>query len=116
MGAMVSQITSLMIVYSTVYSRRRSKKASKLRVTGLCEGNSPMTGELPAQNFSNAEKVSSWRHINDDIFCETVGLSKLYRQTFNISRIVVGNKIVDHSDVVAASPVDPAPTTSSFPT
>ena len=27
--------------------RRRSKKTSKLRVTGLCVGNSPVTGELP---------------------------------------------------------------------
>ena len=38
--------------------RRRSKKTSKLRVTGLCAGNSPMTGEFPAQTASNAEKVS----------------------------------------------------------
>ena len=29
--------------------RRRSKKTSRLRVTGLCEGNSPVTGEFPAQ-------------------------------------------------------------------
>ena len=28
--------------------RRKSKKTSKLRVTGLCEGNSPVTGEFPA--------------------------------------------------------------------
>ena len=43
--------------------RRRSKKTSKLRVTGLCAGNSPGTGELPAQMASNAENVSiSWRH------------------------------------------------------
>ena len=56
MGAMVSQITSLMIIYSTVYSRRRSKKTSKRRVTGLCAGNSPVTGEFPAQMASNAEK------------------------------------------------------------
>ena len=42
---------------------RRSKKASKLRVTGLCEGNSPMTGEFPAQRASNAENVFIWwRH------------------------------------------------------
>ena len=27
--------------------RRRSKKTSKHRVTGLCEGNSPVTGEFP---------------------------------------------------------------------
>ena len=35
--------------------RRRSKKTSKLRVTGLCAGNSPGTGEFPAQMASNAE-------------------------------------------------------------
>ena len=37
---------------------RRSKKTSKLRVTGLCAGNSPETGEFPAQLASNAENVS----------------------------------------------------------
>ena len=43
--------------------RRRSKKTSKLRVTGLCGANSPGTGEFPAQMASNAENVSiSWRH------------------------------------------------------
>ena len=43
--------------------RRRSKKASNLRVTGLCAGNSPMTGVFPAQMVSNAENVSVWwRH------------------------------------------------------
>ena len=35
--------------------RRRSKKTSKLRVTGLCAGNSPVTSEFPAQIDSNAE-------------------------------------------------------------
>ena len=43
--------------------RRRSKKTSKLRVTGLCAGNSPGTGEFPTQMDSNAENVSIWwRH------------------------------------------------------
>ena len=37
-----------------------------------------------------------------------------YRKTSNISRILVGNKIVDHLDVVGASPVGAAPATSSF--
>ena len=36
--------------------RRRLKKTSKLRVIGLCVGNSPETGEFPAQMASNAEK------------------------------------------------------------
>ena len=41
----------------------RSKKTSKFRVTGLCAGNSPGTGEFPAQMASNAENVSIWwRH------------------------------------------------------
>ena len=39
---------------------RRSKKTSKLRVTGLCEGISPGTGEFPTQMASNAENVSIW--------------------------------------------------------
>ena len=43
--------------------RRRLKKTSKLRVTDLCAGNSPGTGEFPAQMASNAENVSIWwRH------------------------------------------------------
>ena len=40
-------------------------------------------------------------------------LNMTYRQTFNISRTWVGTKIVDHSDVVEAAPID-VPTT--FPT
>ena len=55
MRAMASQITSLPIVYLTVYSRRRIKKTAKLRATSLCEGNLPVTGEFPAQRDSNAE-------------------------------------------------------------
>ena len=43
--------------------RCRSKKTSKLRVTGLCEGNSPVTGEFPSQRASNADNISIWlRH------------------------------------------------------
>ena len=43
--------------------RRRSKKTSKLRVTGLCARNSPGTGEFPAQMASYAENVLIWwRH------------------------------------------------------
>ena len=44
-------------------SKHRSKKTSKLRVTGLCGWNSPVTGEFPAQRASNAENDSIWwRH------------------------------------------------------
>ena len=60
MSAMACQVTSLTIVYPTVYSRCRSQKTSKLRVTGLCEENSPVTDEFPAQRASNVENVSIW--------------------------------------------------------
>ena len=40
----------------------------------------------------------------------------IYRKTSNIRRTLVGHKIVDHSDVVGASPVGAAPSTSSFST
>ena len=45
--------------------RRRSKKTSKLRVTGLCAGNSPGTGEFSVQMASNAENVSIWRRHHE---------------------------------------------------
>ena len=61
--------------------RRRSKKTSKLRATGLCEGNSPVTGEFPSQRASNAENVSIWwRHH---------GLRYVYPQEFAFSIAVV---------------------------
>ena len=54
--------------------RRRSKKTSKLRVTGLCVGNSPGTGEFPAQMASYAENVSIWWRHHDTSRWEFVGL------------------------------------------
>ena len=60
MSTMSSKITSLTIGNSTVCSRCRSKKTSKLSVTGLCEGNSLGTGEVPALRASNVENVSIW--------------------------------------------------------
>ena len=39
-----------------------------------------------------------------------------YHQVSNIRRTLVGIEIVDHSDVVGASPVGAASTTSSFST
>ena len=63
MDMIASQITSPTIVYSAVYSDADQSIQSKLRVTGLCVGNSPGTGEFPAQMASNAENVSIWwRH------------------------------------------------------
>ena len=56
-SAIASQITSLTIVYLTVYSDADKKKTPKLHVTDLYEGNSPVTSELPTQRPSNAEMI-----------------------------------------------------------
>ena len=64
MDSMVSQITSLTIVYSAVYSgadKRKHQSSASLAFAG----NSPVTGEFPAQMASNAENVSIWwRHYD----------------------------------------------------
>ena len=50
--------------------RHRLKKASKLRVTGRCAGNSPEAGEFPAQMASNVENVSIWwrHHVGTQVY------------------------------------------------
>ena len=54
-------------------SRRRSKKTSKLRVTGLC------AGIHPAQRASNAENVSIWwRHHVETSVCLSWHASDLF--------------------------------------
>ena len=58
----VSNHRSLDCLLSRLF-RRRSKKIAKLRVSGLCEGNLPVTGEFPSQRASDAENASIWwRH------------------------------------------------------
>ena len=42
--------------------------------------------------------------------------NEIVAKVSNITRTLVGNEIVDHSDVVGASPIGAAPTTSSFST
>ena len=56
----------------------------------ICEGNPPVNNIAP--------------------------LNHIYRKTSDIRYALMGNKIVDHSDIVGASPVGAAPTTSSFST
>ena len=54
MGAIASQITSLTVIYSTVYSDVDQTKF---------QSSASQTGEFPAQMASNAENVSIWwRH------------------------------------------------------
>ena len=49
--------------------KRRSNKTSKLRVTGLCEGNSPETDEFPAQRGPVTREMFPF----DDIIMPRIG-------------------------------------------
>ena len=78
--------------------RRRSKKTSKVRVTGLCEANSPTTGEFPEQWAGNAENFSIlWRHLlrNRRVVtvseCVEVPGSSENRQDYNLRFILCDN-------------------------
>ena len=62
--------------------RRRSKKTSKLRATGLCVGNSPVTAELSAQRASNAENVSIWWRHHDHMTIYIIHIRRHPGQAF----------------------------------
>ena len=69
MGAIASQITSLTIVYSTVYSGADQSKHQSSTSLALCAGNSSGTGEFPAQMASKAGNVSfRWRHHDSVLY------------------------------------------------
>ena len=77
----------------------RSKKTSKLHVTGLFGGNPPVTGGFPSQRASNVENVSiSWRHHGDDaiftLLYNNIGLSviNLWRLATQTSDSELGHR------------------------
>ena len=54
----------------------RWKKTSKPRVTGLCAGNSLVTGEFPAQMASDTEIVSiGWHHHENNKYANNIDIS-----------------------------------------
>ena len=61
MGAIASQITSLTIVYSTVYSDADQRKHQSSASLAFVWRIHPGTGAFPAQMAKNAENVSIWR-------------------------------------------------------
>ena len=65
MTTLASQITSLAIVYSIVYSDADQRKHQSSASLAFVGGNSPGTGEFPAQMASNAENVSIWWRHHD---------------------------------------------------
>ena len=62
MNAMASQITSISIVCPRFIQVQIKENIKKPCVTGLFEGNPPVTSGFPSQRTSNTENVSIWWH------------------------------------------------------
>ena len=79
--------------------RRRSKKTSKLRITGPCAGNSPVTGEFPAQKANSAENVSiCWRHHGIDVsLWVTYSKTRTYIYVQNLLAVWSGIHVLQHA-------------------
>ena len=87
--------------------RRRSKKTPKLRVTGLCAGNSPETGEFPAQMASNAENVSIWwRHHIYTHEAKTLSLWRGIFAIFSVSASIWHTYVPFHGNNLWLNPVN----------
>ena len=88
MSVLSSQIISLAIVYSTVYSRQRSNKTSKLSVTDFCEGNSLVTSEFPPHKGPVPRKMFPF----DDILMDWV----MERSREKFDSLSVNNHVSKH--------------------
>ena len=84
-------------------------------------------GYASVKQYGNGESFMLWIKniyiwMNLHVFILIIWLfilprtKNVYRQTSNIRGTLDGYKIVDHSDVVGASPIGAAPTVSSFST
>ena len=105
---------------------------------GECHWTSLMTSQHWSWQWLGAvrQQAITWTNVDQDLCGHMVSLghdelnitehmfmlwshktyytSFYYCKTCNISHTLLGNEIVDHSDVVGASPAGTAPTTSSF--
>ena len=78
MCTMAAPIIGASIMYSAVCSGTW-KKTSKLRVTGICEGNSPVPGEFPALRATNTENAFIWWRHHDKMYSKPLYGKKLWK-------------------------------------
>ena len=74
--------------------RHRSKKTTKFRFTGICQGNSPVTDEFPTQRASNADNVSIW-------WCHHANYASWYRSWLYESRPAYSMAKCEFKDIIS---------------
>ena len=114
----VGQVGDLSQVFLYIFSISSWKKCIILKVgqvknIGYVEPCLGQTSSIPCLLMTWLLALAGHK---DKWYCLPCPCLWKYRKVSNIRRTLVGNKIVDHSDVVGASPVGAAPTTSSFST
>ena len=99
---MASQITSLTIVYSTVYSGTDEIKHQSSASLAFVGGNSPVTGEFPAHRASNAVNVSNWwrhhalcRRISQDL-AGTSSVFIVFQWFWNLAGVRLCSTATEH--------------------
>ena len=75
-GGASNHETSPLFAQLLVQAQIKTKQTSKLRVTCLCWGNSPMTSEFSTQKARNAENVFIWRRHHNNL---THGANDVWR-------------------------------------
>ena len=95
------------------YTRHYSSRESKLQTSIENSITERMWGTMMPTSHSTSSSMIS---IASDANSCNMERWENSSQTSNISGTLVDNKTVDHSDVVGASPIGAAPTTSSFST
>ena len=79
--------------------RRRSKKTPKLRITGLCERNSPVNDGFPSQSTSNVEYISIWWYHHGQRGDVSISLKQPRKIWVNAAHIFSFNWLYNHGKI-----------------
>ena len=95
---------------------QKASNAVEKRKLGVCVRMAPTLRLIWLYNLLWTALLMVYKPVQDKVKIWLPLAKKVYRQTSSISHSLVGNKFVDHSDVVGTSPVGDSPTTSSYST
>ena len=92
-------------LYACLLNRLVRRRTPKNRVTGLCRGNSPVTGEFPTQRASNAENVTIWwrHHVENMCDAQYGGLQVFFMSFCHRTKQPAMRKMMDTFHITGSS-------------